>query len=121
MPRYDAEVKAKAKQMMSEIGVSKTHEAMNINIQTLYKWRHEMDDASKNVLSAEAPSAEQQKVIELLNAQSDLADQLDAARQENAKLAQALADANAKRAEEAAKYKKQIKTMRKVIDMLMED
>lgn len=120
MPRYNEEVKAEALKKISEIGVQKTHEETGINVQTLYQWRRKAEPVPAS--ETKGPTQpEQQKIAELLKAQADLTDQLEAARQENAKLSKALADANARRAEETTKFKDQIRTMRKVIDILMAD
>ena len=116
MPRYDAETKAKALQRMKEIGAQKTHEELNISTQTLYKWQREAKAASEK-----AESPELQKIQQVLEEQEDLAAQLEQAQKENARLAQALSDANAKRAQEAAKYKKKIRRLNKIVSALLQD
>ena len=120
MPRYSADTKEKALQMISEVGVQRTHEEMGIAVQTLYHWKRaaqQVSDASAD--TEKAP--EQEKVLVLLAEQADLAAQLESAQKEIARLTQELADANAKRATEAAAYNKKLRQMRKLINTLLDD
>lgn len=50
--KYSPEKKAAAVARMSEIGVQKTSEEMNISVQTLYKWRNEEGAPAADALKA---------------------------------------------------------------------
>lgn len=117
MPRIDAETKAQALQMIADDGVQKTHEVTGISINTLYKWQRE---AKKDQSEASAIQ-NQQQILELLAEQESLSEQLEQAQKEITRLSQALADANAKRAEESAQYKKRIKSLKRIVTASIEN
>jgi transposase-like protein len=50
--KYTPAKKAEALVRMSEIGVQKTSEELNISVQTLYKWRNEDQNGSARVAQA---------------------------------------------------------------------
>ena len=116
MPRYDDETKVKALQMLKEQGAQKTHAEMKISTQTLYKWQREANKASEKVESTEI-----QQIKKLLDEQESLVTQLEQAHNENARLAQALADANSKRGQESADYKKKIRRLNKIVMTLLQE
>lgn len=116
MPRYDGETKAKALQMLKELGAQKTHDELKISTQTLYKWQREANTASEKIDSLEI-----QRIKQLLEEQESLALQLEQAHNENARLAQALAETNSKRGQDSAEYKKKIRRLNKLVVALLQE
>lgn len=64
--KYTSEQKSEALKSIHDIGVTKTAEALNISIQTLYKWRTEAD--AQQPETAKSKSRRTTKIKETLDA-----------------------------------------------------
>ena len=89
--KYTVEKKAEALARMTEIGVQKTSERMNISVQTLYKWRNE----GKDGVDAGPPNVDSDSLRQLIQngemhaaTVKRLENEAERVREENTKLRQ---------------------------------
>lgn len=98
--KYDVEKKAKAIARMSEIGVAKTSEEMNISVQTLYKWRSESQTDDVATTPAQ-PNNDLNGLLQVIHSEERQAAAIKRLEEENCKLR----EENAKLLQENTKLK----------------